>query len=213
MKLVMEFCSVCGTVRPDSRCALIKRCWKWCRRASIQTGFNSCTSVTLYRKWFRFLGPLYGLLQARYLSLAQWFDGPRSIQSEMSINFLSLSLDGLPLRSASTTESVSQHFSVSVRTALRWGTAVCGNVSAHFSFTKSVYLLPSRKTYSTRKTRSWIQRTTVSKNWITQLHSSPVLHFNRCLTTECSETTAHFNGNLDTDNHSLSTQPLSECTV
>jgi hypothetical protein len=37
-------------------------------------------------------------------------------------------------------------------------------------------------------------------NWIKQLHTLPVLHFNRCLTTECSETTAHFNGNFDTDN-------------
>jgi hypothetical protein len=26
------------------------------------------------------------------------------------------------------------------------------------------------------------------------------LHFNRCLTTEYSETTAHSNGNFDTDN-------------
>jgi hypothetical protein len=26
------------------------------------------------------------------------------------------------------------------------------------------------------------------------------LHFNRCLTTECGETTAHFNGNFDIDN-------------
>jgi hypothetical protein len=26
------------------------------------------------------------------------------------------------------------------------------------------------------------------------------LHFNRCLTTEYSETTAHFNGNFDTYN-------------
>jgi hypothetical protein len=31
-------------------------------------------------------------------------------------------------------------------------------------------------------------------------NTSPVLHFNRCLTTECSERRAHFNGNLDTDN-------------
>jgi hypothetical protein len=38
-----------------------------------------------------------------------------------------------------------------------------------------------------------------SKNWIKQQHTLPVLHFNRCLTTEYSETTAHFNGNLDTD--------------
>jgi hypothetical protein len=35
---------------------------------------------------------------------------------------------------------------------------------------------------------------------IKQLHTLPVLHFNRCLTTEYSETTAHFNGNFDTDN-------------
>jgi hypothetical protein len=37
-------------------------------------------------------------------------------------------------------------------------------------------------------------------NWIKQLHTLPVLHFNRCLTTEYSEPTAHFNGNFDTDN-------------
>jgi hypothetical protein len=65
---------------------------------------------------------------------------------------------------------------------------------------KSTYLLSSRKTYSTRKTRSSIERTIVSKNWIKQLHTLPVLHFNRCLTTEYSETTAHLNGNCDTDN-------------
>jgi hypothetical protein len=39
----------------------------------------------------------------------------------------------------------------------------------------------------------------VSKSWIKQLHTLPVLHFNRCLTAECSETTAHFN-NFDIDN-------------
>jgi hypothetical protein len=37
-------------------------------------------------------------------------------------------------------------------------------------------------------------------NWIKQLHTLPVLHFNSCLTTQYSETTAHFNGNFDTDN-------------
>jgi hypothetical protein len=42
--------------------------------------------------------------------------------------------------------------------------------------------------------------TIVSENWIKQLHTLPVLHFNPCLTTEYSETTAHFNGNFDTDN-------------
>jgi hypothetical protein len=36
--------------------------------------------------------------------------------------------------------------------------------------------------------------------WVKQLRTLPVLHFNCCLTTEYSETTAHFNGNFDTDN-------------
>jgi hypothetical protein len=40
----------------------------------------------------------------------------------------------------------------------------------------------------------------VSKILIKELHTLPVLYFNRCLTTENSETTAHFNGNFDTDN-------------
>jgi hypothetical protein len=83
---------------------------------------------------------------------------------------------------------------------LRWGTGVSGNFSANCCCTKSVYLLPSRKTYSTRKTSSSIERTIVSKNWIKQLHTLPVLHFNRSLTTEYSETTAHFNGKFATDN-------------
>jgi hypothetical protein len=68
------------------------------------------------------------------------------------------------------------------------------------SCTKSVYLLPSRKTYSTRKTRSSIERTISSKNWTNQLSTLPVLHFNRCITAEYSETKAHFNGNFDSDN-------------
>jgi hypothetical protein len=44
-----------------------------------------------------------------------------------------------------------------------------------------------------------IERTIVSKRWIKQLHTLSALHFNRCLRTECIETTAHFNGNFDTD--------------
>jgi hypothetical protein len=39
-----------------------------------------------------------------------------------------------------------------------------------------------------------------SEDCIKQLHTLPVVHFNRCLTTEYSETTAHCNGNLDADN-------------
>jgi hypothetical protein len=34
---------------------------------------------------------------------------------------------------------------------------------------------------------------------IKQLHTLSVLHFSHCLTTEYSETTAHFNSNFDTD--------------
>jgi hypothetical protein len=39
-----------------------------------------------------------------------------------------------------------------------------------------------------------------SKNRIKQLHTSPALHFNRCLKTEYIGRTAHFNGSFDTDN-------------
>jgi hypothetical protein len=39
-----------------------------------------------------------------------------------------------------------------------------------------------------------------SKNVIKQSHTLPVLHFNHCLTTEYSKTTAHFKVNFDTDN-------------
>jgi hypothetical protein len=48
--------------------------------------------------------------------------------------------------------------------------------------------------------RCWIRFSWTILNWIKQLHTLPVLHFNRCLTTEYSETTAHLNGNFDTDN-------------
>jgi hypothetical protein len=45
-----------------------------------------------------------------------------------------------------------------------------------------------------------LYRSELELNRIKQLHTLPVLHFNRSLTTEYSETTAHFNGNFDTDN-------------
>jgi hypothetical protein len=44
-----------------------------------------------------------------------------------------------------------------------------------------------------------------------QLHTLPALHFNRYLTTEYSETTAHFNGNFHTDNQIY--VPYPQCTV
>jgi hypothetical protein len=40
----------------------------------------------------------------------------------------------------------------------------------------------------------------VSKSLIKQLNTLTVLHFNRCLTVEYSEATAHFKGNFSTDN-------------
>jgi hypothetical protein len=43
----------------------------------------------------------------------------RRYRPEMSTNFLSLSLDGLPLLSTSNTEHVSRNFSKNLRTALR----------------------------------------------------------------------------------------------
>jgi hypothetical protein len=50
-----------------------------------------------------------------------------------------------------------------------------------------------------------------------ELNALPELHFNCCLTTEYSETTARFNGYFDTDTkstyRSLSAQRLSERTV
>jgi hypothetical protein len=74
-----------------------------------------------------------------------------------------LSSDGLPILSVSNTEPVSRNFWISLRNALRWVTGVSGNFSANCSWTKSLYLLPSRKIYPTRKTGSSIERTNDSK--------------------------------------------------
>jgi hypothetical protein len=110
-------------------------------------------------------------------------------------------MGGLPLHSASSTNPVSRNFSISLRTAVRWGTGTgkvtvtgtststgivtgtgtstvtgtgtgtgdSGNFSTNCPYTKSVYLLPTRKLYSTRKTRSSFERTAVSTNWFKQL--------------------------------------------
>jgi hypothetical protein len=61
--------------------------------------------------------------------------------------------------------------------------------------------------------RCWksIERTILSRSLIKQLHTLPVLHFNRCLTTEHSEATAHFNGNFDTEHQFYVLQP--KCTA
>jgi hypothetical protein len=118
--------------------------------------------------------------------LAQWFWWTLQHRVRNVHHLLTVKLDGLSLHSASNTEPVSWNFSISLWTALQWGTSVSGNFTANCSFTKSVHLLPSQKTHSTRKTCSSIERTTVSKNWIKQT-----------LSTYCS----------------LSAQWLSECTV
>jgi hypothetical protein len=62
-------------------------------------------------------------------------------------------------------------------------------------FTSTVH---SKNRCALIKTRSSIE-IIVSKNWIKHLPTLTVLHVNRCLTTEYSETTAHFNGNFDID--------------
>jgi hypothetical protein len=56
---------------------------------------------------------------------------------------------------------------------------------------RCIYCLLERRILQ-KKTRSSIERSIVSENWIKQLHTLPVLHVNRWL--------AHFNGNFDTDN-------------
>jgi hypothetical protein len=99
---------------------------------------------------------------------------------------------------ASNTEPVSRDVSISLRNALRWG-SLQGFLRI-FQQIAPVYLFSSRNTYSRRKTLSSTERNILSTNWGKQLRTLPVMHFNRCLTTEYSETTAHFNGNFDTYN-------------
>jgi hypothetical protein len=67
--------------------------------------------------------------------------------------------------------------------------------------------------------RCWIRFswTIVSKILITQLHTLPVLHFNRCLTNGYCETTGRFNGNsiltIKSTHRSPRAQRVSERTV
>jgi len=103
---------------------------------------------------------------------------------------------------------------------LRWGTGVSGNFSANCSCPKSVHLLPSQKMYSTRKTRSSIERTIVSRNWFQHLNTLPVLHFNRFngwiqwnVTQQQHTSTAISILTTKSTYRSLSAQWLSECTV
>jgi hypothetical protein len=63
-----------------------------------------------------------------------------------------------------------------------------------------IYSAFGKSVYTCKRCWKWWPRTIVSKNWIKLLHALPVLRFNRCLTIEYTEITAHFNGNFDTDN-------------
>jgi hypothetical protein len=76
---------------------------------------------------------------------------------------------------------------------------------------KGIYSEFGRSPCTYKRCWKWCPRAIVSINWIEQLNTLPVLHFNRCLTTEYSETTAHFNGNFDTDDQIYVPQP--KCTV
>jgi hypothetical protein len=70
------------------------------------------------------------------------------------------------------------------------------------------------KSLCTYKTRwKWCPWTTVSENWIKQLHTLLVLHFNRHLKTEYSESTSTSILTTKSTYHSLSAQRLSECTI
>jgi hypothetical protein len=72
-------------------------------------------------------------------------------------------------------------------------------VNDFVNFTIKKYSAFGRSLYTYKRCSS-TERTIMSKNWIKQLHALPVLHFNRCLTAEYSEITAHFNDNFDTVN-------------
>jgi hypothetical protein len=74
------------------------------------------------------------------------------------------------------------------------------NIPYHINMYDNLYSVFGKSLWTYKRFWKRYQRTIVCKNWIKQLNTLPVLHFNHCLTTEYSETTANFNGNFDTDN-------------
>jgi hypothetical protein len=113
-----------------------KSCWKWCPRASIQVwtclilfANTLCRFAFVWEEVQFSRTPLCAVASPIFFycaNLGNDFVGLRSIEWEMSINFLSWSLDGLPLRSASKAEPVSRNFSGSLRIPLRWGRGISG---------------------------------------------------------------------------------------
>jgi hypothetical protein len=121
-----------------------KSCWKWCPRASVQ----AWTRLILFANTFR--RSAFGKSLYTYKSCWKWY--PRaSIQAWTYLILFSNTFR----RSA-----CEMFLMIAVIAVFNWlsvlglsllGTGVLGNYSANCCCTKSLFLLPSRKTYSTRK--------------------------------------------------------------
>jgi hypothetical protein len=118
------------------QCAVVSLCSVVKQRFKCNTG-KVCNCLVLFNH--------YGFFKLRnvFFLLNTFFE--KATESEKSINFLSLNLDGLPFRPASNTEPVSRNVLVSLRNALRCGTGVSGNFPTNCSCTNSVYILPSQE--------------------------------------------------------------------
>jgi hypothetical protein len=134
-----------------------------------------------------FLGPHYALLQARYLPCAPTYAmismDPAAVRYVHQ--FLSLSLDYLPLPSASNS-----HFTkfLSLRTALRWSRDVSGNRYKYCLLERRI----RKEKHVPQLKEPLLVKTELNKHF-TGITLQPPFK------SEYSETT-HFHGNFDTDN-------------
>jgi hypothetical protein len=110
-RLILLANTFCRSAFGKSLCTY-KRCWEWYSQASMQ----AWTRLILLSNTF--CRSAFGKSLCAYQTRWNDFDGRHSIESEMSINFLSFSLDGLPIRPTSNTEFVPGNFSVSQWIAL-----------------------------------------------------------------------------------------------